>query len=154
MSVAFRNVDVSSSDPVATWPTEAVQAALERGGLTEWRRLALEIRERPWGRTARRVEEVLTHSRPYGAAELMESALAHARDRAERIERAQVAEEIRTLIRETGLTQAAFASAIGTSASRLSTYVNGTVVPSATLVVRMRGVASRDGGPARAPIPG
>lgn len=41
------------------------------------------------------------------------------------------------------LSRAQFASQIGTSASRLSTYVNGKVTPSAALLVRMRRVAER-----------
>lgn len=144
MSLAFRNVDAAPDDPVASWPTEAVQAALERGGLNAWRRLAAEVQRRPWGRGARRLEEVLSHSRPFGTAELMDSVLAQARTRAEHAERRQVAEEIEALVRTSGLTQAEFAVAIGTSASRMSTYVRGGVVPSAALLVRMRGVGPED----------
>lgn len=142
MTVAFRNVTTRPADPVAGWPTEAVRTALERGSLREWRRLAGEIRAEPWGRTARQVEEVLSHSRPYGAAELLERAIDAARERAETDEREAVAAELRTLIAATGLTQAEFARRIGTSPSRLSSYVNGVVVPSATLMVRARNVAS------------
>src|SRR5262249_9240822 len=68
--LAFRNVTADPSDPVTEWPTEAVQAALERGALEHWQRLTAEIKRRPWGRTARQVKEVLSHSRPYGIAEL------------------------------------------------------------------------------------
>ena len=87
MSVTFRNVTANPTDPVTEWPTEAVQATLERGDIEEWRRLTTEINRRPWGRTARQVEEVLSHSRPYGVAELMESVIARARARAEDYER-------------------------------------------------------------------
>lgn len=137
-SLAFRNVDVSPEDPVEEWPLEAVQTALERGGLSHWRRLAQAIRAEPWGRVARAVEEVLTYSRPYGIAEAMERVIARARDAAEASERRAVAAEIDALIRESGLSRAEFASQIGISASRLSTYVNGKVTPSAALLVRMR----------------
>ena len=41
------------------------------------------------------------------------------------------------------MTRGAFAEAIGTSASRLSTYLSGKVAPSSTLLVRMERVASR-----------
>jgi hypothetical protein len=41
----------------------------------------------------RQVEEVLSHSRPYGVAEAMETALARARLRAEESERAAVTAE-------------------------------------------------------------
>lgn len=143
MSLAFRNLEISPDAPVEEWPTEAVQAALERGGLSDWRRLAAEVMRRPWGATARQIEEVLSHSRPYGTAKLMESVIERARHDAAENERRQVADEVRALVRASGRTQAEFASAIGTSPSRLSTYVNGTVTPSAALLVRMRGVSGR-----------
>src|SRR6266550_2433431 len=138
MPLTFRNVTANPSDPVTGWPTEAVLAALERGDLEEWRRLTAEINRRPWGRTARQVEEVLSHSRPYGVAELMESVIARARGRAEDEERRTVAAEIRQAIANSGLARAEFAARIGTSASRLSTYATGKVAPSATLMLRIR----------------
>jgi transcriptional regulator with XRE-family HTH domain len=58
--------------------------------------------------------------------------------RAERQERQEVAAEIRRAIDQSGLSRTEFASRIGTSASRLSTYVAGKVAPSATLMVRIR----------------
>lgn len=141
MTVAFRNLKVSSKDPVSEWPAEGVQAALERGSLREWRRLADVIRADPWGRTARQVEEVLGHSRPYGVAELFERVIDSARTRAEASERDAVAAELRELASASGLTQAGFARHVGTSPSRMSSYVNRRVVPSATLMVRARNVA-------------
>ncbi len=141
MSLAFRNVDVSPGNPVRDWPTEAVLTALERGGLSHWRRLAAEISADPWGPVARRVEESLRVSRPYGVAELMEDVLASARAQTERDERTVVAAEIASLVDRSGLTRAEFATRIGTSASRLSTYLTGAVTPSAALLVRMRRVA-------------
>lgn len=143
-ALIFRNVDVSPEDPVSDWPVEAIQTALERGGLVHWRRLAEEIRAQPWGRVARGVEEVLTYSRPYGVAEAMERAIARARRTAEEAERQSVAEEVDALVRASGASRAEFASMIGTSASRLSTYATGKVTPSAALMVRMRS-ASRSG---------
>lgn len=137
-ALAFRNVDASPDDPVAEWPVEAIQTALERGSLRHWRRLAGEIRAEPWGPVARRVEAVLTYSRPYGIAEAMERVIADARETTEADERRAVAAEISRLVDESGLTRAEFASRIGTSASRLSTYVNGKVTPSASLLLRMR----------------
>ncbi|MGI9019587.1 MAG: helix-turn-helix domain-containing protein [Solirubrobacterales bacterium] len=141
MTVAFRNLNVRPEDPVREWPTEAVQTALERGSLSEWRRLADAIRADPWGHTARQAEEVLGHSRPYGVTELLERAIDDARTTAEVLERAAVAAELRELVAASSLTQAAFARRIGTSPSRMSSYVNGAVVPSATLMVRARNVA-------------
>lgn len=138
MPLAFRNLTVNPSEPIERWPTEAVQAALERGDLADWHRLAVAVGKDPWGRTARQVEEVLRYSRPYGVAEVMEAVLARARARAEAAEREQVAAEIQRAVARSGLSQAEFASRVGTSASRLSTYAGGKVTPSATFVVRVR----------------
>lgn len=140
-TLAFRNVEAATRDPVSKWPLEAIQTALERGSLEHWRRLAEGIRVEPWGPVARRVEEVLAYSRPYGVAEAMERVIAQAREAAEEGEREAVAQEVADLIRESGLSRAEFASRIGTSASRLSTYVTGRVTPSAALLVRMRRLA-------------
>jgi DNA-binding transcriptional regulator YiaG len=139
--LAFRNLTITADAPVADWPTEAVQTALERGDLADWHRIVVAVQADPWGRTARQLEEVLSHSRPYGVAEAMETALARARERAEANESAAVAAEIRAAVGRSGLSQAEFASRIGTSASRLSTYASGKVTPSATLMVRIRRVA-------------
>jgi len=81
MALTFRNLTTDPDSSVGTWPTEAVQTVLERGDLGDWRRLVAEIDREPWGRTARQVEEVLSHTRPYGIAEAMESVIARARVR-------------------------------------------------------------------------
>jgi len=141
-SLAFRNVDASPSDPVSAWPIEAIQTALERGGLAGWRRLATEIRSQPWGPVTRRIEGVLEYSRPYGVAKTMELVIAIARSEAERGERQAVADDVNQLIETSDLSRAEFASRIGTSPSRLSTYATGKVTPSAALMVRMHSVAS------------
>jgi DNA-binding transcriptional regulator YiaG len=145
-SLAFRNVDASPGDPVSTWPQEAVQTALERGSLSSWRGLAGEIQAQPWGPVARRVEEILTYSRPYGIAAAMEAVIARARRASEESEREAVAAEVKELVDASRLTRAEFASRIGTSTSRLSTYVTGKVTPSAALLVRMRRVAEGTAG--------
>ena len=68
----YRNISTDPSTPVSQWPTEAVQADLERGDRSDWHRLAVEIQAHPWGRVARKVEEVLSHSRPFGIANVMD----------------------------------------------------------------------------------
>ena len=142
MTLLFRNVNASPEDPVEDWPVEAIRSALERGGLEHWRRLAAAISTDPWGPMTRQVEQVLIHARPYGVAELMERVIADARARAEAGERAHVRGEIAALLDEAGCTQEEFASRIGTSASRFSTYLSGKVVPSAALLVRMRAASA------------
>ena len=152
MSVRFRNLDVGADAPVDAWPTEGVIAALERGSLGDWGRIATTVRNDPWGPLARRLEGALTATRPYGVAPLMERMLEDARRRAESDERAEVARRVDELLQASGLSRGAFAEAIGTSTSRLSTYVTGRVAPSSTLLVRMERVArQRQGGEGRSP---
>jgi len=138
MPLVFRNVDADPDDPVETWPAEAVRIALERGGLSHWRRLAVGVAADPWGPVARAVEEAVSLDPPFGTGPLMAEVVRRARDRQERADRAEVAREIADLVSRSGLTRAEFASRVGTSASRLSTYLSGSVTPSAAMVVRMR----------------
>lgn len=144
MALAFRNLTITPQAPVSQWPTEAVQTALERGDLADWHRIATEIRASPWGTTARQVEEVLSHAHPYGIAEAMQTVLSRVRERAEAYERTAVAAAIREAVERSGLSQAEFASRIGTSPSRLSTYASGKVTPSATLMLRIAHVADQE----------
>jgi DNA-binding transcriptional regulator YiaG len=140
-ALKFRNVEASPDDPVETWPFEGILAAVERGTLPDWRRLAKAISADPWGPVAQQVIEVLSLSRPYGTAELLEGVVARARQEASESERHEVAAEIRSLVDGSGLSRQEFAERIGTSRSRLSTYISGRVVPSAALMVRIRRVA-------------
>jgi DNA-binding transcriptional regulator YiaG len=150
-ALKFRNIDASPDDPVETWPFEGFLAAVERGTLPDWRRLAAAIRADPWGPVAQQVLEAVHLSRPYGTAELLEGVVARARALAIDSERADVASEVRDLVSGSGLSQQDFATRIGTSRSRLSTYMSGKVVPSAALMVRMRRAArhAADIGPPR-----
>jgi DNA-binding transcriptional regulator YiaG len=140
-ALRFRNIDASPDDPVETWPFEGILAAVERGTLPDWRRLASAIQTDPWGPVAHQVLEAVHLSHPYGTTELLEGVVARARKLATESEREDVASEVQTLVGRSGLSKRDFAERIGTSRSRLSTYLSGKVVPSATLMVRMRRVA-------------
>ena len=140
-ALKFSNIDASPDDPVETWPFEGILAAVERGTLPDWRRLATAIRTDPWGPVAHQVLEAVRLSHPYGTTELLGLAVARARELAANSERADVASEVQALVARSGMSKQDFAERIGTSRSRLSTYMSGKVVPSATLMVRMRRVA-------------
>lgn len=133
----FRNIDAEPSDPVETWPTEGFIAALERGEIGDWHAIAVAVRRDPWGLAARRLEDALAVTKPYGIGPLMAQVLAGARDAREREERAEVAARVSGYLDASGLSRSEFASAIGTSASRLSTYLTGKVAPGSTLLLRM-----------------
>jgi DNA-binding transcriptional regulator YiaG len=141
-ALRFRNVTVSPDDPVETWPFEGVLAAIERGTLPDWRRLAEAIQADPWGPVAQQVLEAIRLLSPYGTTELLQGVVERARTLAADAERAQVAAEVSGLVKHSGMSQQDFAERIGTSGSRLSTYISGKVMPSAALMVRMRRVAS------------
>jgi hypothetical protein len=140
----FRNLAIDPSAPVEDWPEEGIQAALERGSITDYRRLAAAVRADPWGPVSRRIEHVLTYSRPYGSGALMRLVIDRYRTRAEAAAKAEVTRQLAEALAATGLTQAAFASRLGTSASRLSTYLSGEVTPSASFLVRARHLVERD----------
>ena len=142
-ALKFRNIDASPDDPVETWPFEGILAAVERGTLPDWRRLAATIRADPWGPVAHQVLEAVHLLHTYGTTELMEGVVARARKLATESERADVASEVQALVARSGMSRQDFAERIGTSRSRLSTYMSGRVVPSAALMVRMRRVALR-----------
>jgi DNA-binding transcriptional regulator YiaG len=139
-ALKFRNIAASPDDPVETWPFEGILAAVERGTLPDWRRLAAAIRADPWGPVAQQVLEAVRFRHPYGTAELLEGVVSQARKLAADSERADVAAEVRDLVGRSGLSKQDFAGRTGTSRSRLSTYMSGKVTPSAALMVRMRRV--------------
>lgn len=144
MTLAFRNVRADPADPVESWPFEGLATALERGSFRDWQRVAAAIRRDPWGEVAADVETYLSYEQPYGVAPLMTSVVSAARARAHEEEKAAIAIRVRELVTASGLTRRAFAAAVGTSASRLSTYCTGSVTPSAALLLRMqRASASR-----------
>ena len=144
-ALKFRNIDASPDDPVQTWPFEGILAAVERGTLPDWRRMAAAIRADPWGPVAQQVIEAVHLSRPYGTTELFEAVIDSARKEAVAAERAEVAAEVRQLVASAGMSAQEFALRLGTSRSRLSTYMSGKVIPSATLLIRMRHAVAQAG---------
>ena len=145
MPLQFRNVDASPSDDVRTWPYEALVTALDRGLIPDWQPIFAEIRRSPWGPVARRVERYLSYREPDGVGVLFAMAIDRARAAAEAAERAEAAARVRAAVTRSGLTKSRFAELIGTSASRLSTYLSGTVTPSAAMLMRIERAASENG---------
>lgn len=137
-AVAFRNVIAAPSDPVDTWPFEALVETLERGLVPDWQPVLAEIHHHPWGTVARRVGRWARMSEGDPGARLFTLVIERARQRREDDERQDVARQIRDAIAASGMTAAEFAASVGTSASRLSTYATGRVVPSAAMLVRIQ----------------
>lgn len=144
MPVDFRNVDASPSDDVRTWPYEALVAVVDRGLVSDWQPIFAELRRSPWGRVARRVERYLSYRDSDGVGTLFSLAIERARADAHGADRADVAARLRHAVSRSGLTNAEFAQLVGTSASRLSTYLSGRVTPSAAMLVRIERAATRE----------
>ena len=138
MALAFRNIDVSPDRPVEEWGFEGLLAAVDRGDITDWRRISDAVHEVPFGRVADTLLDVLDAAEDSGAAAALGEVLRQARQRAEVPERQAVAREFRELLAASGLSQADFARRLGTSRSRLNTYLNARVTPSAALLIRAR----------------
>jgi DNA-binding transcriptional regulator YiaG len=142
MPVRFRNVDASPSDDVRTWPYEALVTVIDRGLVGDWRPVFVELRRSPWGVVARRVERYLSYREPDGVSALFALAIERARADAKEADRAEVAAKVRDAVTTSGLTSAEFARLVGTSASRLSTYMSGKVSPSAAMLMRIERAGS------------
>lgn len=142
MTVQFRNVDAEWTDPVETWPYEALVTTIERGLVSDWQPIFREINARPWGKTARRLESYLGYSEHRAEVRLFGAALERARELQREREKDEVVKRIRAAIEKSGVSAAEFSKRVGTSASRLSTYLSGQVVPSASMLIRIESAGS------------
>ena len=129
--------------PVEYWPTAAIRAALETDDLTVWQRIVAAIKRDPYGRTARQVEEVLETARPYGVSKALSEVLVRTRDHLEASERAEVAKQIQAMLRRSKLAPQEFASRVGVSNEEFATYLEGSVSPRASLLLRMQRLSDR-----------
>lgn len=141
MPVEFRNVDASPTDDVRSWPYEGLVTVIDRGLVGDWQPIFAELRRSPWGRVARRVEQYLSYREPDGVSTLFALAIERARVDADQADRSEVAARVRDAVTRSGLTSGDFARIVGTSASRLSTYLSGKVTPSAAMLVRIERTA-------------
>lgn len=137
MTVRFRNLDFDSTAPMDLWPAEAIETVIDRGSLSDWRRLADAIRRNPWGPAARTAETVVAWGEHYGVDALMSGVIRHAREDVARRGRAEYASQIRSWRAQTGMTLRQFAAAAGTSASRLSAYEHAKVAPTTDVLGRL-----------------
>lgn len=123
-TLRFRNIDCEPTDPVDTWPHEAFRAAIERGLLPDWRRIATEIEARPYGAAAATLAEVLEYTDGVGA-HLLRVRLGEVRDRAIKQLEEQDLAPLVDAVSASGLSGRELARRIGTSESRLSTWLSG-----------------------------
>lgn len=132
--VTFRNLAVSPEAPVAEWGVEGLLAAIDRGGLREWRRIVDAVRDDPGGDVAADLEQALALAEDRGVVAAMGRSLARLR----MPEAALHGRRVRSWVENSGMSRAELARLVGTSRSRLSTYEGGTVVPAATTAEKLR----------------
>jgi DNA-binding transcriptional regulator YiaG len=137
----FRNVDFDPSLRVEDWPVEELETVMDRGSLSDWRRLAAAIRRDPWGPVARNIADLAEPGAHYGVDALMLNVIRRAREQVDLNGRADYAAQIRSWREQTGMTLREFARAAGTSASRLSDYENAKVAPTTDVLGRLAHVA-------------
>lgn len=138
MTVAFRNIGATASDPVEQWGVEGLLTALERGGAREWALMARTVRRAPRGPVAVELSEALAIADAPGAVALLSSVLADAQDP----DRAATVRRLRRAWRASGMTQAELAQAAGTSRPRLTSYLSGAQQPTSDVAERIIRVAT------------
>ncbi|MDQ6524984.1 hypothetical protein RB608_15300 [Nocardioides sp. LHD-245] len=132
---------IPAATPVAT--VGQLLRVLAHGSVAEWRAHLGMVAASPWGPYAHELLRLAERSRSAQALAVVERTVALCRERREAAERALVARDIKECIARAGVSQRVFAAQVGTSPSRLSTYVTGAVVPSATMLLRIRRVSRR-----------
>ena len=124
------DVDPEAPGPELTTVEDAVRC-VDLGGMKAWRAQAAIVAANPWAPYPVELYKLLVAGDRPAAADALDALIQYYRVQAERQDRQQVATEIRRLVALSGLSQRRFAAHCGTSAPRLSTYVNGLVTPSA-----------------------
>ncbi len=99
MTLSFRNVEVNPSQPVEEWGFEGLLAAVDRGGVRDWVKIADAVRRCPWGPIARILEdEVLPVAEDSGVVGAMRGMIDLQRARAKQAERDEVRSELQSLL--------------------------------------------------------
>ena len=138
----LEGVDAAAPAPLPDSPP-FLRLIVEKRGVGVWRSLLANIAANPFGPEARQLADLAVAADMPAVAQAVEACTKTCRKRFEAAERLEVSREIRKLVAISGCSQRTFAAHIGTSPSRLSTYVNGLVTPSASLMVRIRRAASQ-----------
>jgi len=136
------DVDPNAPGPELTTVEEVARCA-DNGGVLGWRGQIAIVAANPWAPYPAELHRLLVDGGRPELAAALDELVKHYRDLSEQHDRQLVAREIRRLVAVSGLSQRQFAALCGTSAPRLSTYVNGLVTPSAAMMVRFTRVSER-----------
>lgn len=135
------DVDLGAPGPELTTVEDVLDCA-DHGGITAWRSQVAIVAANPWAPYAAELHQRLVDGDRPELADLFDGVIKHYRTMSEQRDRGLVAREVRRLVAVSGLSQRQFAALCGTSAPRLSTYVNGLVTPSAAMMVRFTRISA------------
>lgn len=134
-ALLFADVALDAAAPTDLTSVRSALVALSHGGsVVEGREALGMLATEPWGPLA----DELTDQAAAADRDAIATLLAWCREWRADQDRRVVGRQIQRLIALSGVTQRQFAARIGTSPSRLSSYVTGAVTPSATLLLRMQ----------------
>lgn len=133
MTLKFRNIEVTPEDPVEQWGVEGILTALERGNLNHWGKIIAAAKSN--ANVMRDLKVALKQSQNQAVARWLGWQLEP--DTPE----LRVARQLQYLRLQARLSQREFAERLGTSPSRMSTYLAGKVMPSADFMYRAEEVA-------------
>lgn len=139
MPLRFRNLEVTPEDPVELWGVEGILTAIERGGVDDWRKVVRTAVADPAGEVAADLAQALEIAEAPGSAAVVRAMLKYASLSA----REATVLRLRQAFLSTEYSQAEAAKHLDTSASRLSTYLSGKVMPSAEFLVRIEALAQK-----------
>jgi len=137
IALLLEGIDPDQHLPVIRNQSELLGLA-DGGSVLEWRYHLAMIAASPWSPYSQHIVELAnTADRPLVAA-LVARFTDVCREHNKEHEREHVAEEVRRMVSASGASQRQFSQWVGTSPSRLSTYISGSVTPSASMMLRMR----------------
>jgi hypothetical protein len=114
---------------------------VDSGDLRLWRAVLAPVAANPWVPLADQLVALAEEAGRPEVARAFRECRAVFKMRQEAAERATIAREIRRLVAVSGRSQREFATYVGTSPSRLSTYATGKVTPSAAMLLRIQRAA-------------
>lgn len=124
----------SSGSTSAALPQVGTAATFDAA---RWRVLLGPLLTAPWSGRADQLQREVVASGDAWLVRLLEGCSVVIRELQAEWDRQAIAREIRRLVTSSGVTQRDFSALVGTSQSRFSTYINGRVTPSATMMLRI-----------------
>lgn len=143
MPLHFRNIDATPDDPVEAWGFEGMLAAIDRGYAKDWRKLVDAVAGNPTLRV------IFDEARDAAESRATVAALDAALELAERTPAQEALARLRSAYRGTRMTQGELASKLGTSRTRLNSYLTGKVTPSMDVLVAVEQIADQYRAPSR-----